>query len=146
MELNGQYCKFFGYFAKIYALTDADDHIFYVGMTTSPLQVRLTNHLTETNYPWANSAKCKKIRALKRKVLIKTLDIIWLTGDTVNANLSKAKALEVQWIRKMIDAGIELTNRQKTGRSKIELAFQEDYDTWASIRASDRREEEKAHA
>lgn len=110
MELQGQASNFYCVFAKIYGLYDLSGNIFYVGLTTSPVELRLSQHLCDARQSYNKSQRVKRIRELDGQVRIEVLDILWLTSKDPWFNMDNARKLERHWIRKYIDAGTPLTN------------------------------------
>lgn len=112
MELKGQSTKFFGVFAKVYGLYDKDGNLFYIGLTTMLIDKRLAQHISDARQPYNKSNKSKHIRALRFKVNISVLDILWLTNSDPYFDLAEARQLERNWIQKFTSDGIALTNSQ----------------------------------
>ena len=132
MTLNGQFSNLYAAFAKIYGLCDIDGNVFYVGCTTIDPFIRLSGHLCEASGKgiWRNK-KIDKIKSLNHKVSIKILEIIWITGPRYQEAIKAAHQLETQWMKKLIDEGADLTNKQRKGiEITPEHLFQQDYDTW----------------
>lgn len=98
--------------AKVYALTDFDDNVFYIGCTTKPLFKRLQLHIggTKSYDSWRNSRKDEKVRALDFKVKIKELHSFGIFGVNKSEAIRKAAFIENQWIKKYLDAGCDLCN------------------------------------
>lgn len=127
--LDGSYCSFYGAYAKIYTLSDAGGNVFYVGCTVRELEDRLTAHLTEARVDSkkANPAKNKLIRSLDYNVVIKVVDMQWVTALRPGIATHKAKDLEDSWIKKFMDLGYELCNRhikkQMVGKKNFSQPF-----------------------
>lgn len=98
--------------AKIYALTDFDDKIFYIGCTTRSLKTRLQMHIGESKQhnSWSNSRRIQKIRALNCNVKIKELHSFGTFGINKSEAIRNAAIIENEWIRKYLDAGVDLCN------------------------------------
>lgn len=98
--------------AKIYALTDFDDKIFYIGCTTKPLKVRLQMHLgnVKQHGSWSNSKRVQRIRMLNENVKIKELYSFGTFGINKSEAIRKASFIETVWIKKYLDAGFDLCN------------------------------------
>lgn len=98
--------------ARIYALTDNDDNVFYVGCTLKSLNNRLIQHIsaTKTHDGWANSRKNQKIRSLNYQVKIKELESFAVVGKEKREAQRNAAAFENKWINKFLKDGVELTN------------------------------------
>jgi hypothetical protein len=119
MQLKGQHSKFYSIKATVYGLFDFDGNIFYVGLTTIELDKRLGLHLSNSKingwpYNRVTNPKIKMVRALKYKVQIKPLEILWLTGRSYHKLMAPGRASETKWIHSHLNIGIKLTNIRKT--------------------------------
>lgn len=110
---DGSYCSFYGAYAKIYTLADSDGNVFYVGCTTD-LERRISGHLVEAKCDgkMTNHRKNEIIRSLNYQVVVKIVDMLWVTGSKQYRLVHRAKTLEKTWIRKFIDLGYDLCNRR----------------------------------
>lgn len=97
---------------RIYALTDFDDNVFYVGCTSMKLRKRLLCHLQEARVTafYSNNRKCAKIISLDFNVKIKELDFLIVKAYKKAKAPIKAKWLEEVWINRFVLNGHELTN------------------------------------
>lgn len=111
---EGTYCDFFGAFAKIYTLSDESGKAFYVGCTVN-LEARLATHLSEAraNKKSSNQRKNEVIRSLNYNIVVKIIDMEWVTGRKGITAIHKARGLEKEWIDRFIDLGYDLTNRNR---------------------------------
>lgn len=112
MEIvKGQCCSFFGAFAKVYTLSDKSGNVFYVGCTTNRVELRIASHISEARTDkGANKKKNEKIRLLKYEVVVRIVDIKWVTGEKRGAAFSKMRGLEKQWTMKFHRLGYDLCN------------------------------------
>lgn len=101
-------------FAIIYALTDDNDKIFYIGCTIQELGKRMKAHLVEAkmNMPYTNRLKNNKIRSLDYKIRIKELDRAFVSGRNKTCAQRSAMPIENIWIKKFSREGIDLCNRE----------------------------------
>lgn len=101
--------------AIIYALTDYDDQIFYIGSTIQSLDQRMMGHLTEArhNRAYTNVLKNNKIRSLDYKIRIKEIDRMTVWGRNATCAQRSAILLERSWIKKFSEAGVQLCNRER---------------------------------
>lgn len=114
-ELDGSYCKFFGAFAKVYTLSDESGNIFYVGCTTSNIQLRTAQHLSEarTNARYGNKKKNDLIKSLNFKIVVKIVDMLWVTARKSSDTIRQTTELENSWIVKFHSLGYDLCNRRR---------------------------------
>lgn len=107
---EGTYCKFFGAFAKIYTLSDESGKVFYVGYTVN-IESRLSTHISEAraNKKSSNQMKNEIIRSLNYNIVVKIVDMLWVTGRKGKAAIHNARGLEKEWIEKFFDLGYDLT-------------------------------------
>lgn len=99
--------------ATIYALTDYEDKVFYIGCTTQSLLLRLSGHISEArkNWPYTNQLKNEKIRALDYRIRIKELETVAVSGRNSACAQRSAAPIEHDWIKKFSKEGVELCNR-----------------------------------
>lgn len=111
----GACCNVFIGYARIYTLSDINDNVFYVGCTTQDLQKRLACHLAEAkaNTPKSNSLKNLFIMALDFRVTIRIVEEKFVTGFKAYSAVTKAKDLELKWVRKFISRGATLCNNRE---------------------------------
>lgn len=104
--------------ATIYALTDFEDNVFYIGCTVRDLNKRLIGHIASSKaYKcWSNNLKDQKVRSLEFKVKIKKLDSITVKGVDSREACRSAAWLESRWIKKYLSNGISLCNCSYTER------------------------------
>lgn len=109
--VEGAYCDFFGGYAKIYTLSGVNGDVFYVGCTFD-LTNRLATHLgnAKGNHKGSNKKKNEIIRSLNFEVVVKVVDMKWVTGSRANRIIHKAFPLEKKWIQKFLELGYDLCN------------------------------------
>jgi hypothetical protein len=102
--------------ARVYALTDFDGNVFYVGCTTRSLKERLFGHLGHAKAydNWTINEKCEKIRTLDFKVKIIELERLGVFGIDNREAARFGAVYEKKWIDKFISEGIALTNCEHT--------------------------------
>jgi hypothetical protein len=128
MSTEKTYCNFYGAYAKIYTLSDFSGNVFYVGCTVNPIDLRLQSHLNgarslnpNTSKYSSNSSKSIKIREMEFNVAITIVDMKWVTSEFDGADaIKKAFELEKEWIKKYIDLGYSLCNREARSRKEKE--------------------------
>lgn len=112
----GAYCDFFGAYAKVYTLSDENGNVFYVGCTLQKMETRIGGHIYEAcgNKPSTNQKKNSVIRSLNYKVVVKIVDILWITASTRKsaARQREIKVLEAEWILKFYNLGYDLCNKR----------------------------------
>lgn len=118
---NFPFCNFFGTYAKIYTLADANGNVFYVGSTTTRLELRLANHITvaKKNKSSGNKRKDAYIRKLNYRITATIVDMIWVTADRKKDLTHKADHIEKQWIDKYLSLGYALLNGRQVVPKKI---------------------------
>jgi hypothetical protein len=112
-NLNGQHCKFFGAFGKVYSLSDENGNVFYVGCTVNSLATRLAGHISEAKSTNAgvNFPKNKIIRSLDFKISGTIVAMHWVTGSDVRSAMNQLKKFEQEWILKFRSLGYPICNR-----------------------------------
>jgi hypothetical protein len=118
---NFPYCNFFGTYTKIYTLSDENGNVFYVGSTTTRLEIRLANHITvaKKNKSSGNKRKDAHIRKLNYKITATIVDMIWVTADRKKDLTHKADKIEKQWIDKYLSLGYALLNGRQVVPKKV---------------------------
>lgn len=106
---------------KIYALTDLEDKVFYVGCTTRGLKNRLCGHLSGARAweSWRNSLKDQKIRSLNFRVKIKELQSVFVLAFDHGYAQKSAEKLEEKWIKAYLNIGVELCNCEFTENKTV---------------------------
>lgn len=112
----GDYCDFFGAYAKVYTLSDQNGNVFYVGCTLQKMETRIAGHIYDAcgNKYSTNQKKNSVIRSLNYKVVVKIVDILWVTASTRKsaARQREIKVLEAEWILKFYNLGYDLCNKR----------------------------------
>lgn len=112
----GAYCDFFGAYAKVYTLSDENGNVFYVGCTLQKMETRIAGHIYEAsgNKPSTNQKKNSVIKSLNYKVVVKIVDMLWVTASTRKsaARQREVKTLESEWILKFYNLGYDLCNKR----------------------------------
>lgn len=119
-EYSPLYCGF----AKIYTLSDKNGNVFYVGCTTKPVAFRLSAHIAEAR-KWkisSNKIKGQKIAGLNFEIIATVVDVKWFTYCYPKIHTwNKVKDWEKGWIKKYMDLGYNLCNRE--ARKKVATAY-----------------------
>lgn len=111
----GAYCKFFGAYAKVYTMSDDKGNVFYVGCTVKSVENRTAQHISEarTGAAYSNKKKNEIIKSLNFKIVVKIVDMLWVTGSKAQKTMSQTNELENMWIIKFHNLGYELCNRRR---------------------------------
>ena len=92
---------------KIYALTDVEGSVFYVGQTFGPVEDRLRSHVCQAR---RNARFCErktaKIVSLEYRVNVLVLDVVMVK------NRKEALKEELKWIQHYLNTGVQLVNRE----------------------------------
>jgi len=99
--------------AKIYALIDNNQEVFYIGCTIQPVETRVAGHVYEAmkNLPYTNLLKNLRIKNSGYKISHRVLETKVVKGKDAASARRKAELLESRWIKKCLEIGYELTNR-----------------------------------
>lgn len=126
------YSDFFGAYAKIYTISDVNGNVFYVGCTTNSIEARLAGHISEARNTntynklySSKSPKSVRIRELDFKIVITIVHMQWVTSFASMSALKKMARTEKEWIKKYMDLGYSLCNREaivKVKKEKILLS------------------------
>lgn len=109
---DGDHCKFFGAYAKVYCLLDQFGNVFYVGCTTRDFLTRVLQHMSNARQfnGTTNKKKDRIIRNLNYCVTAIVIDTKWVTGDKFKDLVFKATDLEAEWIVRLHKNGHKLCN------------------------------------
>lgn len=99
-------------YAKIYTLSDNEGNVFYVGMTSGPLENRVDAHIADArlNKPKSNQRKNEKIASLNYKITATIVDKVWVSNVYSAFSSYRCRQLEDEWMQKFLDAGAPLLN------------------------------------
>ena len=99
--------------AKIYALIDNNEKVFYIGCTIQDVEVRVASHVYEAmkNLPYTNLLKNLIIKNSDYKITYRVLDKKVVKGKDAKTARRKAEFIESMWIKRCLELGYELTNR-----------------------------------
>lgn len=106
---------------KIYALSDYQDNVFYIGCTTRGLKHRLQLHLSQCKVyeSWSNSLKNQKIRSLNFEVKIKELQTVSVVARDLRSAQKSAEHIEEKWIKAYLNIGVDLCNCEFTDNKTV---------------------------
>lgn len=98
--------------AKIYALTDVEENIFYVGCTLNSLKKRRAEHIKGSveGAAYSRGKKAQKIRSLNYDILIQELCSFGVFGLNKREAQINAFPIEKIWVDKMLSDGHPLCN------------------------------------
>ena len=110
---------------KIYTLADKNGNVFYVGCTISSVESRLYYHLCEArqDYHWSNRRKVKIIQDLNFEVVATVVHTKMLKGEYYWDVKKELEEIELEWIKKYILLGHNLTNLENKNKKFRQKAF-----------------------
>lgn len=110
--------SFFVGIAKIYALSDNNGSVFYIGCTIKSLDERKGGHIRDAKYNNGNKKKNEIIRSLNYDFIITQIDQKYVTARWSNDTVSQSLPLERYWIAKYEEMGADLCNISYAKASK----------------------------
>lgn len=117
-----EYSELYYGYGKVYTLSDKSGNVFYVGCTTGAMNARLSGHISEAraNYTNSNKTKNKIIADSNFDIVATIVEIKWLTWMFRDIyRCQTLKKLERQYIKKYLDLGYDLCNREAKRKEKL---------------------------